>query len=77
MEEALKKASEKYFFSNFEIKSTYHQVPMNEEDKKFTVFEIGGKLYDCNRLFLGVTNTVPAFHTIIDIFVNRNKLEMT
>ena len=50
---------------------------MKEEDKKFTVFEIGGKHYECNRLSFGVTNTVPAFHTIIDNFVNRNKLGRT
>ena len=41
MEELLKNASEKQFFSKIDIKSAYHQLPLNEEDNQVTVFEEG------------------------------------
>ena len=32
-------------FSTFDLKSAYHQVPLNETDKKYTAFEANGRLY--------------------------------
>lgn len=32
-------------FSKIDLKSAYHQVPINEKDKKYTAFEASGGLY--------------------------------
>ena len=48
---------------------------MKKEDEQFAAFEIEVKFYEFNRLPFEVTIKVPAFHKIIDYFVNQNKLE--
>lgn len=32
-------------FSTFDLKSAFHQIPISEEDRKFTAFEADGKLW--------------------------------
>ena len=65
------------FFSKIDLKSAYHLVPLNKEDKQFTAFEGGGEVYNFNGLPFWVTNAVPAFLRIIDNLVDLNKLERT
>ena len=33
-------------FSAFDLKSAYHQIPIKEEDQKYTAFEANGNLYN-------------------------------
>ena len=63
-----------HVFSKIDLKSAYHQVPLRPEDKKFTAFQVSGKLYQFTRLPFGATNAVAAFQRIMDDFVARNKL---
>ena len=49
------------YFSTFDLKSAYHQVPIQEADKPFTAFEASGKLYQFKRVPFGVTNGVAVF----------------
>ena len=75
MEKLLNNNSENHLFSKIDLKSAYHQVTLDEEDKQVTAFEVGGNLHEIDRLPFGETNTVPAFLRIKDHCVDKNKLE--
>ena len=32
-------------FSTLDLKSAYHQIPLRDDEKKYTAFESGGRLY--------------------------------
>ena len=61
-------------FSTFDLKSTYHQICINELDRPYTAFEAGGKLYQFTRIPFGITNGVAAFQRAIDRFVEEEEL---
>ena len=65
------------YFSTFDLKSAYHQIPIKEEDRPFTAFEANGKLYQYKRIPFGVTNGVAAFQRIVDKIVEQEKLTQT
>ena len=48
-------------FSTKDLRSAYHQVPLNEEDKQYTAFEARSSLYHLTRLPSWVTNGVACF----------------
>ena len=54
------------YFSTFDLKSAYHQIPIREEDCKYTAFEADGKLWEFTTVPFGVTNGVSAFQRTID-----------
>ena len=37
------------YFSKFDLKSAYHQIPIRVEDRKFTAFEANRRLYEFKR----------------------------
>ena len=39
-------------YSVIDLKSAYHQVPLQNRDKKFTAFEANGRLYQLTAEFL-------------------------
>ena len=60
-------------FTTLDLKSAYHQIPIRNEDRKYTAFKVGGKLYQFTRVPFGVTNGVSAFQRSIDnIIENKN-----
>lgn len=65
------------YFSTFDLRSAYHQIPIRESDKIFTAFEAGGKLYEWNCIPFGVTNGGPVFQRIMDDIVKEEGLEHT
>lgn len=46
-------------FSELELKSGYHQVPIREGGKLYTAFEADAKLYELNRIS---THSIPSDH---------------
>ena len=62
------------YFSTFDLKSAYHQVPIKEEDCKYTAFEVDGQLWEFTRIPFGVTNGVSAFQRTIDKVIKMEKL---
>ena len=74
VESMLTRAAAFHYFSKIDLKSAYHQIPLRSDDKPFTAFEVGGRLYQFTRLPFGVTNAVPAFQRIMDSFIERNQL---
>ena len=64
-------------FSTLDLKSAYHQVPLQNDDKHFTAFEAAGNLYQFKRVPFGVTNGVACFQRIIDNVIRSDKLQKT
>ena len=65
------------YFSKYDLRSAYHQVPLIENDKKYTAFEANGKLYQFRRIPFGICNVVGAFQRIITKIVDEDNLEST
>ena len=64
-------------FATFDLRSAYHQIPIREEDKKYTAFEADGKLWEFNRIPFGVTNGGPVFQRAMDDIVDEDNLKDT
>ena len=65
------------FFSKFDLKSAYHQIPILPSDRKYTAFEANGKLYQYKRIPYGVTNGGINFQRAMESFVSEEKLKDT
>ena len=65
------------FFSTLDLQSAYHQVLLQENEKLYTAFEAGGKLYEFNRIPFGVTNGVASFQRVIDEIIAVEQLTGT
>ena len=61
-------------YSTFDLKSAYHQIPINDCDKEYTAFEACGNLYHFNRIPFGVTNGVAVFQRTIDNIIKQENL---
>ena len=73
----VQKMSQYKYFATFDLKSAYHQVPIREEDCKFTAFEVDGELWEFTVIPFGVTNGVSAFQRTIDKVIKREGLKDT
>ena len=65
------------YFSTYDLKSAYHQIPLKESEKKYTAFEGLGDLYEFCVLPFGVTNGVPSFQWIINDVITQEELSDT
>ena len=63
------------YYSTFDLKSAYHQIPLREDEKEYTAFEADGNLYQFKRVPFGVTNGVAAFQRTIDNIIKEEKLQ--
>ena len=65
------------YFSAFDLKSAYHQVPLAQHERTFTAFEANGELLQFTRLPFGVTNGVSAFQRTMDGIIKKHNLRNT
>lgn len=63
------------YYSKFDLKSAYHQIPISPEDRIYTAFEADGELYQFTVLPFGVTNAVAVFQREMEDFVRRRNLK--
>ena len=70
----INKISQYKYFSTLDLKSPYHQIPIKSSDKKYTVFEAKGRLYQFKRVPFGVTNGVSTFQRTIDNVIQDENL---
>ncbi|XP_059832284.1 uncharacterized protein LOC132397469, partial [Hypanus sabinus] len=64
-------------YSTIDLKSAYHQLPICPEDRPYTAFEAGGRLYHFLRVPFGVTNGVSVFQREMDRMVDQYRLQAT
>ena len=64
-------------FSTIDLRSAYHQIPIREEDRPYTAFEAGRRLYQFKRIPFGVTNGVACFQRVMDDLISNENLPDT
>lgn len=77
IEDVVSKVSKYSVFSTIDLSSAYHQIPIREDEKKYTAFEAKGRLYQFTRIPFGVTNGVACFQRVIDDIIQSEKLNGT
>lgn len=77
IDEMVNNLSKYKFFSTYDLKSAYHQIPLQESERKYTAFECLGDLYEFTVIPFGVTNGVPCFQRIMDDLVKEEGLTDT
>jgi len=60
-----KVANFKWYYS-LDLRSPFHQVPLLTEERKFSVFEANGWLYQFKRIPFALKNAVACFQRVID-----------
>ena len=66
IEDLVNNVAQDKYYSSLDLLSVYHQILLLSEEKHYTAFEAGGKLFQYKRLPFGVTNGVPTFQRAID-----------
>lgn len=77
IEALVSKIANNKYFSQIDLKSAYHQVPIHRKERPYTAFEACGKLYQFTRIPFGVTNGVSAFQRTMQFIINAEKLQET
>ena len=65
------------FYSSFDLRSAYHQIPIQAHEKQYTAFEADGNLFQFTRIPFGVTNGVSAFQRAMTELITNSKLVHT
>ena len=55
------------YISKIDLRSAYHQIPLEEESRKITAFTVPGKgMFQFKRMPIGLTNAPATFQLLID-----------
>ena len=74
IDELVNELSKHHFFSKYDLKNAYHQIPLHPDDKKLTAFEANGTLLQFKRIPFGLTNAVGAFQRTVTQIVKEDGL---
>ncbi|XP_046962258.1 uncharacterized protein LOC124531777 [Vanessa cardui] len=77
IESIIEKVAKFNYFSQIDLKSAYHQVPILSSERQYTAFETCGKLYQFTRIPFGVTNGVAVFQRTLQYIIDTEKLAGT
>jgi hypothetical protein len=66
IDDIIEQLSESRWFTKFDLKNGYFQVPISEKDKMKTAFATQDGLYEFNRLPQGLLNSLPTFQRIMN-----------
>ncbi|XP_059059911.1 uncharacterized protein LOC131853113 [Achroia grisella] len=77
IEVLISKIARNKYFSQIDLKSAYHQVPIQQRERPYTAFEACGNLFQFTRIPFGVTNEVSAFQRTMQFFISNENLTDT
>jgi len=63
-------------FSAFDLRNSYHQVPMHEDDANKTTFIVGTGTYRFKRVPFGLCNAGSTFQRVMDLALNGLSFNM-
>jgi len=63
-------------FSAFDLRSSYHQVPMHDDDADKTTFIVRAGTYRFKRVPFGLCNTGSTFQRVMDLALNGLNFNM-
>jgi len=65
-----------HFFSAYDLRSGYHQVPMHEEDSDKTTFIVRAGTYRFRRVSFGLCNAGSTFQRVMDLALSGLNFNM-
>ena len=71
IEDMVRTISQYNYFSTYDLKSAYHQIPLSPEERHYTAFEANGKLYQFKVVPFGVTNGAAKCQRIMDHIIKE------
>ena len=75
IDEILESLKDEKFFGLIDLKSGYHQIPLNPADRAKTAFAFNNELWEFTVMPEGVTNGPPTFqrymHTVLKPFIGK------
>ena len=74
IEDLVNELSKNRYFSKYDLKNAYHQVPLHPNDRRLTAFEANGKLLQFKRIPFGLINAVGAFQRVVAQIIEKDKL---
>ncbi|XP_059053675.1 uncharacterized protein LOC131847961 [Achroia grisella] len=77
IEVLISKIARNKYFSQIDLKSAYHQVPIQQRERPYTAFEACGNLFQFTRIPFGVTNGVSAFQRTMQFIISNENLTDT
>ena len=77
IDDLVTRVSQYEHFSTVDLRSDYHQVPLNDKDTLYTAFEAGGQLNQFRRMPFGITNGIYCSQKVMDEFIYTNSLHDT
>jgi site-specific DNA-cytosine methylase len=69
-EELFQKVSKAKYFSKIDLRSGFHQIPIDPDSRSKTAFWWGNELWQYTRLPMGLSNSPAAFQRILDHEIN-------
>ena len=65
------------YFSIIDLKSAYHQLILDKNDRPMTAFQANQGLYQFTRLSMGLSNAVAVFQRVLNKLIKENHLDRT
>ncbi|CAI6371236.1 unnamed protein product [Macrosiphum euphorbiae] len=75
IDELVSKVAQHTIYSTIDLRSAYYQIPIHEDERQYTAFEAGGRLYQFRKIPFGVTNGVACFQRVIDTIISQENLD--
>ena len=77
IDDVVQSIAEYRIFSVVDLSNAYYQVEICHDDRPFTAFQAGNRLFHFKRIPMGVTNGVSAFQRFMHDFISKNNLKAT
>jgi putative transposase len=76
IDDIIEQLSGSSWFTKFDLKNGYHQLPISEQDKMKTAFATQDGLFEFNRLPQGLLNSPPTFQRVVNETLGNLRWQM-